>query len=91
MLDYFEEELTDGRLGLWRIPSVYLLRQVLNFSGDLGPNDAMVAFGHALMDMNINKKYGQVKVVDEKQEVVVERRPVRSIFGNHSYRKKSII
>jgi hypothetical protein len=88
--DYLGEELGDGRLGLWRIPCPYLVKQLMTFNGDLNPMDAIVAFGHALMNLNSTKRYGQVKAAEEdtgpvKKKVVVQR----SLFGSGVSRKSA--
>lgn len=84
IMEYLEEELPDGRLGLWRIPDPYLIQQFMQFDGDLGPCDAIVAFGHAVTHLYKEKKYITTpptpKPVDEQSR---QARQIRSVFGSN--------
>ena len=57
LLEYLEEEMPDGRKGLWRIKDKLLVKQLLRFSGSLGDCDAMVAFFHTLIHLYKEKNY----------------------------------
>ena len=68
IVEYCEEELPDGRLGLYRIPDPYLIRQLMNYEGDLGPLDAVVAFGHCLTHLYKERKYTLQKPPEEEEK-----------------------
>lgn len=78
ILDYCEEELSDGKLGLWRIPDPYLIKQLISFNGDLSPCDAIVGFGHALMHLHKDRKFIP-KHYDYSEEVTEKNS--KNIFG----------
>lgn len=90
ILDYLEEELPDGRLGLWRIPDVYLVKQLRNFDGSLSDTDAIVAFGHALMHFYKDDKFTKFSIINEtKQE---KKKPERkSVFKLRKSTKSILI
>jgi hypothetical protein len=76
LLDYCEEELPDGRLGLWRIPDPYLVKQLMQFDGDLGVCDSIVAAGHTIMHFFKERRF--------KTQIYKESKPEKkkNIFGN---------
>jgi hypothetical protein len=86
--DYLGEILPDGRLGLWRIPCPYLVKQLMMFEGSLNPVDSIVSFGHCIMNLNKSKKYGQVRAADpdavKKPKVHVRT----TVFGNTGGKKR---
>lgn len=57
MVEYLEEELPDGRKGLWRIKDKLLVKQLLSFEGNLGVCDAVVGFGHTLTHIYKERKF----------------------------------
>jgi hypothetical protein len=57
ILDYCEEVMPDGRLGLWRIPDPFLIKQLLMFSGDIGVCDSIAGMGHTLMHYYKERRY----------------------------------
>ena len=91
--DYLGEELGDGRLGLWRIPCPYLVKQLMLFDGNLHPMDAIVAFGHALMNLNQSKKYGLIKALEDMPEEKPKKHVARTAFGSmrSGSRRRSVI
>lgn len=90
ILDYCEEELEDGRLGLWRIPDPYLIKQLMNFDGDLSDKDSLVSFGHALIHLKKESKYRPN--VSERVEVKEKPKVINNAFGNSfkTYKKSAI-
>jgi hypothetical protein len=90
ILDYCEEELEDGRLGLWRIPDPYLIKQLMNFDGDLSDKDSLVSFGHTLIHLKKESKYRPN--VSERVEVKEKPKVTNNAFGmGFSNYKKSAI
>ena len=90
-LDYFEEELPDGRLGLWRLKDPYLVEQVLNYDGDLSDKDALVAFGHSITHLFKERKYAAPTKPKEVVEEVIKSR-FKSAFGSaQKPRRKYVI
>lgn len=92
LLEYLEEELPDGRLGLWRISDPYLVKQILSFDGDLSDKDAMVGFGHALAHLFKEKKFLRpIQTTDTEQVEVRRPRETRTVFGTILTRRGSVI
>jgi hypothetical protein len=90
IIDYCEEELPDGKLGLWRIPDPYLVKQLMNFDGDYSDKDAIIAFLHALIHLKKESKYRPN--VSEKVEVKEKPKVTNNAFGmGFSNYKKSAI
>ena len=90
ILDYCGEELPDGRLGLWRIPDAYLVKQLMNFDGDYSDKDAIIAFMHALIHLKKESKYRPN--VSEPVEVKEKKKVIGNAFGmGFSNYKKSAI
>lgn len=88
LLDYLEEELPDGRLGLWRIPDPYVIKQIMQYDGDLSDKDSVVALSHAIVHLNKERKY--TPYVATEEEHVKETRSTRSIFGTSGGRRSLI-
>lgn len=93
ILEYCEEELPDGRKGLWRISDPYLVKQLMSFEGNLGPMDAIVGFGHTITHLYKEKKFLRpLRTSDEPQEEVKKFKRSSGAFGRtSSRRKKSVI
>jgi hypothetical protein len=93
ILDYLEEELPDGRLGLWRIMDPYLVKQLMMFDGELGVCDAIVGFGHCLMHLYKDSRYRPQIYKDDKPKI--SQKIYENAFGfnsnNSNFTKKSII
>lgn len=90
-LQYLEEELPNGKKGLTRIPDIYLLEQILLFSGDLSPMDALVAFGHALMHLHMDRRVvSRSWDYSNVTEQSVTKKP-KDMFKLFTKPKKSII
>lgn len=79
ILDYCEEELPDGRLGLWRIPDPYLIKQLMNFDGDYSDKDGIIAFMHALIHLKKESKYRPN--ISEPVEVKEKPKTINNAFG----------
>ena len=60
LIEYMEEEMDDGTLGLRRIGDPYLVSQILSFEGDLKPMDALVAFFHTIIHLFKERHYNLV-------------------------------
>lgn len=90
IIDYCEEELPDGKLGLWRIPDPYLVKQLMNFDGDYSDKDAIIAFLHALIHLKKESKYRPN--VSERVEVKEKPKIVNNAFGMafSNYKKSAI-
>lgn len=87
LLEYCEEELPDGKLGLWRIPDPYLVRQCMNFDGNLGDKDAIVGMGHALTHLYKEKKFLRpLQTTDTPEEESRKRKERKSAFGVTSFK-----
>jgi hypothetical protein len=71
MLEYLEEELPDGRKGLWRIKDKLLVKQLLSFEGNLGDHDTLVGFGHTITHLYKEKNY-TVKVNNDKDKTTAK-------------------
>lgn len=87
-LEYMEEEMEDGRLGLWRLKDPYLVDQILSFDGDLAPMDAIVANIHTVGHLFKERKYFVPNLTEnlEKKENKTPYR--RKTFSNNNYRRK---
>lgn len=82
ILDYCEEVMPDGRLGLWRIPDPFLIKQLMAFSGDIGVCDSLAAFGHTLMHFYKERRYLPQMYGEVKPQV--KKNKVGNVFGFHS-------
>lgn len=91
VVEYCEEELPDGRLGLYRIPDPYLIKQIMNYEGDLGPLDALVAFGHTLTHLHKERKYALQKPPEEEEKVQTRTQASAFGLGKRSSRQKNIL
>ena len=74
LLEYLEEEMPDGRKGLWRIKDKLLVKQLLRFDGKLSDCDAIVAFFHTLIHLYKEKNYViKVNSAENKDTEKVEK------------------
>ena len=60
LIEYMEEEMDDGSLGLRRMGDPYLVSQIMAFEGDLKPMDALVAFFHTIIHLFKERHYALI-------------------------------
>lgn len=82
LLDYCEEELPDGRLGLWRINDPFVVKQLMQFDGDLGVVDAIAGLGHTMMHFFKERRYKPQIVKGEKKKE--KKKNIGNAFGFHN-------
>jgi hypothetical protein len=70
LLDYLEEEMPDGRKGLWRLKDALFVKQLLRFEGDLSDCDSIVGNFHAIIHLFKDRSY--VTRVNKVQHVNAE-------------------